>query len=215
MNPHTAKLVAVTPEPEKLMAYIARVSNPANQDNPDYAKLLRYCMKHGHWSVFEHASMTVEIHTTRSIAAQILRHRSFCYQEFSQRYAAVTDFPVIPELRRQDLKNRQSSHDDLPSGQVGVLQMRIGSHFSEAHDLYEDMLAQGVAKECAREVLPLATPTTIYMTGNCRSWIHYIQLRTTPGTQKEHRKVAESIREIFEAAFPTVAEAMRAEGGDK
>ncbi len=208
---NTAKLISLTPDAEKTMAYVARVSNPNNQDNPDYAKLLGYCIKHNHWSVFEQSSMTVEIETTRGIAAQILRHRSFTYQEFSQRYAdtnLLSQHIPIPELRRQDTKNRQNSTDDLDGYLKLVLEAEIQEHFAKAQLLYNRLLNQGVAKECARFVLPLATPTRIYMTGTCRSWIHYIQLRTSNGTQKEHMDVAESIRKIFICAFPTVARAL-------
>jgi len=208
---NTAKLISLTPDAEKTMAYIARVSNPNNQDNPDYAKLLSYCIKHNHWSVFEQSSMTVEIETTRGIAAQILRHRSFTYQEFSQRYADTNllsnDIP-LPELRRQDTKNRQNSIDDMDEEKTFLLNKMISDLFRDAQDTYNFLLSQGVAKECARFVLPLATPTRIYMTGTCRSWIHYIQLRTANGTQKEHMDVAESVKNIFICAFPTVAKAL-------
>jgi thymidylate synthase (FAD) len=192
------------------MAYIARVSNPDNQENEKYAGLLRYCIKHNHWSVFEQATMTLEIETTRAIAAQVLRHRSFCFQEFSQRYAESTKLGEIPlpELRRQDDKNRQNSIDDLDDELVDKLQRQMKTLFSSAEALYEQMLGAGVAKECARMVLPLCTPTKIYMTGSCRSWIHYIELRSAHGTQKEHMKIAESCKAIFCEQFPTVAEAL-------
>jgi thymidylate synthase (FAD) len=193
------------------MAYIARVSNPANQDNQNYAKLLAYCIKHNHWSVFEQSSMTLEIETNRGIAAQILRHRSFTFQEFSQRYADTnllsTDIPV-PELRRQDTKNRQNSIDDLEEENVFVMNKMIQDLFRDAQDVYNYLLSQGVAKECARFVLPLATPTRIYMTGSCRSWIHYINLRSAHGTQKEHMDIALACREVFKQQFPSVAEAL-------
>ena len=181
-------LVSVTPDAEKLMAYIARVSNPSNQDNDKFSGLLRYCIKHQHWSVFEQSSMTLEIETTRAIAAQILRHRSFTFQEFSQRYASTSELKEIelPELRRQDLKNRQNSTDDLDPDDVEKLNRQMVTLFSSATNLYHQMLELGVAKECARMVLPLCTPTKIYMTGSCRSWIHYINLRSAHGTQKEH-----------------------------
>ena len=207
----TVKLISVTPDAEKTMAYIARVSNPANQNNENYAKLLAYCIKHNHWSVFEQRSMTLEIETNRGIAAQILRHRSFTYQEFSQRYADTNllseDIP-IPELRRQDTKNRQNSIDDLDEEKVFVMNKMIQDLFRDAQDVYNFLLEQGVAKECARFVLPLATPTRIYMTGSCRSWIHYINLRSANGTQKEHMIIAEQCKEIFKEQFPTVAEAL-------
>ena len=208
---NTAKLISLTPDAEKTMAYVARVSNPSNQDNENYAKLLAYCINHNHWSVFEQSFMTVEIETTRGIAAQILRHRSFTFQEFSQRYADTNllsqDIP-IPELRRQDTKNRQNSIDDLEEEKVFLLNKMISDLFRDAQDTYNFLLSQGVAKECARFVLPLATPTRIYMTGSCRSWIHYINLRSANGTQKEHMEVAEAIRKIFICAFPTVAQAL-------
>ena len=204
------KFVSVTPDAEKTMGYIARVSNPANQDNEKYAGLLKYCIKHNHWSVFEQSSMTLEIETTRAIAAQILRHRSFTFQEFSQRYAASTTLGDIqlPELRRQDTKNRQNSTDDLESEVVEKLNKQMITLFSSSKSLYEQMLKLGVAKECARMVLPLATPTRIYMTGSCRSWIHYINLRSAHGTQKEHMDIAESCRKIFVEQFPSVSEAL-------
>ena len=206
----TVKLVTVTPDAEQLMAYVARVSNPSNQDNEKYAGLLKYCIKHNHWSVFEQSSMTLEIETTRAIAAQILRHRSFTFQEFSQRYAASTALGDIelPELRRQDTKNRQNSTDDLESEVVEKLNKQMITLFSSSKSLYEQMLKLGVAKECARMVLPLATPTRIYMTGSCRSWIHYINLRSAHGTQKEHMDIAESCRKIFVDQFHSVSEAL-------
>jgi len=205
------ELISVTPDAEKTMAYVARVSNPSNQDNENYAGLLRYCIKHNHWSVFEQAHMTLEIETSRGIAAQILRHRSFTFQEFSQRYAdtnlLATDIP-IPELRRQDTKNRQNSTDDLEEEKVFVMNKMIQDLFRDAQDVYNFLLTQGVAKECARFVLPLATPTRIYMTGSVRSWAHYINLRSANGTQKEHMLIAEQCREVFKEQFPTVAEAL-------
>ena len=203
-------LVSVTPDAEKLMAYIARVSNPSNQDNDKFAGLLRYCIKHNHWSVFEQSSMTLEIGTTRAIAAQILRHRSFTFQEFSQRYASTSELKEIelPELRRQDLKNRQNSTDDLDPDDVEKLNRQMVTLFSSATNLYHQMLELGVAKECARMVLPLCTPTKIYMTGSCRSWIHYINLRSAHGTQKEHMIIAEACRDVFIETFPIVSEAL-------
>jgi thymidylate synthase (FAD) len=207
----TVKLISVTPDAEQTMAFIARVSNPANQDNENYSKLLAYCIKHNHWSVFEQATMTLEIETNRGIAAQILRHRSFTYQEFSQRYAdanlLANDIPV-PELRRQDEKNRQNSTDDLEGYLKLILETEIQEHFIRANALYKRLLEAGVAKECARFVLPLATPTRLYMTGSCRSWIHYINLRSSNGTQKEHMVIAEQCKQVFKEQFPTVAEAM-------
>ena len=204
------KLITVTPDAEQLMAYVARVSNPSNQDNEKYAGLLKYCIKHNHWSVFEQSSMTLEIETTRAIAAQVLRHRSFTFQEFSQRYAASTALGDIdlPELRKQDLKNRQNSTDDLDPEMVEKFEKQMITLFSSAKALYEQMLSQGVAKECARMVLPLCTPTRIYMTGSCRSWIHYINLRSAHGTQKEHMVIAEACRKVFIEQFPSVSEAL-------
>ena len=204
------KLISITPDAEKTMAFIARVSNPANQENEKYAGLLRYCIKHNHWSVFEQSSMTLEIETTRAIAAQILRHRSFTYQEFSQRYADAKLLETIelPELRRQDSKNRQNSIDDLDPKIVDTLNRQMNTLFSSAYSLYNQMLEEGVAKECARMVLPLCTPTRIYMTGSCRSWIHYINLRSAHGTQKEHMDIAKECACIFAGQFPAVSEAL-------
>ena len=204
------KLVSITPDAEKTMAYIARVSNPNNQDNENYAGLLRYCIKHQHWSVFEQSSMTLEIETTRGLAAQILRHRSFTFQEFSQRYADSNLLGEIelPELRRQDTKNRQNSIDDLDPAVVEKLEKQMNTLFSSSLALYNQMLESGVAKECARFVLPLATPTRLYMTGSCRSWVHYINLRSAHGTQKEHMDIAEACRKVFTEQFPSVSEAL-------
>ena len=203
-------LVSVTPDAEKTIGYVARVSNPNNQDNPKVAGLLAYCIKHGHWSIFEQAHMTLEINTTRGIAAQILRHRSFTFQEFSQRYADTNllDKPQVPELRRQDTKNRQNSIDDIDETEKAFLQGRISQYFQEGIDLYTDLLSKGIAKECARFVLPLATPTRIYMTGSARSWMHYIQLRTGHGTQKEHMDIANLCRDHFICNFPTISKAL-------
>ena len=204
------KLVSITPDAEKMMAYIARVSNPSNQDNENYSGLLRSCIKHNHWSVFEQSTMTLEIETTRAIAAQILRHRSFTFQEFSQRYAQTNSLGDIelPELRRQDLKNRQNSTDDLESEIVEKLNKQMITLFSSSQSLYNQMIESGVAKECARMVLPLCTPTRIYMTGSCRSWIHYINLRSAHGTQKEHMDIAKACQKVFTEQFPSVSEAL-------
>ena len=205
------QLISVTPDAEKTMGYVARVSNPANQENPKVAGLLSYCIKHGHWSVFEQAHMTLEINTTRGIAAQILRHRSFTYQEFSQRYAdssLLAEEIPLPELRRQDTKNRQNSIDDIDPFVRQEFQIKMKKHFDEGMKLYKEMLDASIAKECARFVLPLATPTRIYMTGSVRSWIHYIDLRSANGTQKEHMDIALGAKEIFIEQFPSVAEAM-------
>ena len=205
------KLVSVTPDAEKTMAYVARVSNPKNQDNEKFAGLLRYCIQHGHWSVFEQAHLTLEIETTRGLAAQILRHRSFTYQEFSQRYQDVSyireDIP-LPELRSQDDKNRQNSVDDVDPAKVESFNKEMRSLFDQSIDLYKKMLHAGIAKECARFVLPLATPTRLYMTGSVRSWIHYIDLRSAHGTQKEHMELVEEIRKIFKTEFPICTNAL-------
>ena len=203
-------LITVTPDAEKHIAYCARVSNPSNQNNESIAGLLKYCIKHQHWSIFEQAFMTLEIATTRGLAAQILRHRSFTYQEFSQRYAESTALGDIelPELRRQDDKNRQNSIDDLDPKVVEKLNRQMNTLFSSAYSLYNQMLDEGVAKECARFVLPLATPTRLYMSGTVRSWLHYIELRTGHGTQKEHIEIASECKRIFSEQFPTIASAM-------
>ena len=204
------ELLSLTPDAEKTMAYIARVSNPKNQENQNYTNLLQYCIKNEHWSVFEQSFMTLQIETNRGIAAQILRHRSFTFQEFSQRYADSSQLGEIPtpELRRQDLKNRQNSISDLPEDIKNKFLSKIEDHFKDAQKLYTEMLEDGVAKECARFILPLATPTRIYMTGSCRSWIHYINLRTANGTQEEHKIIALKCKEIFKKHFPTVASAL-------
>ena len=208
---NSVKLVTVTPDAEKMMGYVARVSNPNNQDNPKVAGLLKYCIKHNHWSVFEQAHMTLEIETSRGIAAQVLRHRSFTFQEFSQRYAdssMLAGIIPLPNLRRQDTKNRQNSTDDLDAFHKQEFEIAIQRHFVSAMDLYQTMLDHGVAKECARFVLPLAVPTKIYMTGSVRSWIHYIELRSAHGTQKEHMDIALDARRVFAEQFPICAEAL-------
>ena len=203
---HSAKLIWVTPDAEQLVGKIARVSNPKNEDNPEVEKLIRYLIKHKHWSPFEMASMCVEIHTTRAIAPQILRHRSFSFQEFSQRYAIPTDSfaTVQPELRRQDVKNRQNSIDDLPPETIEYYEQRIDDHFRQGVELYESLLHSDVAKECARAVLPLNTVTRLYMSGTIRSWLHYVDLRGDNGTQKEHMSIAHSVRQILENELPTI-----------
>ncbi len=204
------QLLSITPEAEKTMAYIARVSNPKNQDNRDFSRLLSYCIKNEHWSVFEQSFMTLQIETNRGIAAQILRHRSFTFQEFSQRYADSTQlgYIPIPELRRQDVKNRQNSISDLPEELKNKYINKIKENFKKTSNLYEEMLDAGIAKECARFILPLATPTRIYMTGSCRSWIHYIKLRSANGTQEEHKQIALNCRKIFKEKFPIVSKAL-------
>jgi thymidylate synthase (FAD) len=205
------KLVSITPDAEKLMAYCARVSNPKGQDSENYTKLLKYCIDHQHWSIFEMAFLTLEINTTRGIAAQILRHKSFNFQEFSQRYADTTllaeDIPIF-ELRRQDNKNRQNSIDDITDETRFKWNTKIREHFAKSKALYDAMIADGIAKECARFILPLATPTKLYMSGSIRSWVHYINLRSSNGTQKEHMKIAEDARKIFIEHLPLVSEAL-------
>ncbi len=205
------KLISVTPDAEKMMGYVARVSNPSNQENPKVAGLLKYCVKHQHWSVFEQSFMTLEIETTRGLAAQILRHRSFTFQEFSQRYAdssMLADTIPLFDLRRQDTKNRQNSIDDINPHIRQNFEIKIQKHFDDAMQLYQEMLAAGIAKECSRFVLPLAVPTRIYMSGSVRSWVHYITLRSANGTQKEHMDIAEACKKVFVEQFPTVAEAL-------
>lgn len=205
------KLISVTPDAEKLMSYCARVSNPSGQNRDDYAKLLKYCIDHQHWSIFEMASMNLEINTTRGIAAQILRHRSFNFQEFSQRYADTTllaeDIPIF-ELRRQDNKNRQNSVDDISDEIKSKWGVKIREHFAKAKSIYDGMIMDGIAKECARFVLPLATPTKLYMNGTIRSWVHYINLRSANGTQKEHMIIANQCKKIFVEQFPIISEAL-------
>jgi len=206
---HTATLVHITPNAEELISYMARVSNPSNQTNTETSpRLIRYLIEHQHWSPFEMVNMCVEIETTRSIAAQILRHRSFSFQEFSQRYAEVPIPAELPELRRQDTKNRQNSIDDLDDVLKQSFKFRIGVLYGDGYRLYKDMVAAGVAKECAREVLPLATPTRLYMNGSIRSWLHYCDLRTSNGTQKEHAQIAASVQDILYEHLPNVCEAM-------
>jgi thymidylate synthase (FAD) len=205
------KLISVTPDAEKLMAYCARVSNPNNQESDNYSKLLAYCIKNQHWSIFEQAYMTLEINTTRGLAAQILRHRSFTFQEFSQRYADATllaeDIPTF-ELRRQDNKNRQNSIDDISDETKVKWNTQIREHLAKAKSIYDGMIADGIAKECARFILPLATPTRLYMSGTIRSWIHYVKLREKHGTQKEHLIIAKESKQILCEQFPVVSEAL-------
>jgi len=206
---HTAQLVHITPDAEDLIAYMARVSNPSNQTNTQTsAKLIKYLIDHQHWSPFEMVNMCVSIETTRSIAAQILRHRSFSFQEFSQRYATVEKTASIPQLRRQDTKNRQNSIDDLDDVLKKNFQFRIGSLYSDCYGLYKELVAAGVAKECAREVLPMAAPTKLYMNGTIRSWIHYCQLRRGNGTQLEHRMIAEDAYKLLQQHLPNVCAAL-------
>lgn len=207
----SVKLVWVTPEAENMITYCARVSSPQNQTDFDTApKLLRYCIKNKHWSIFEMANMCLELNTTRAISAQFIRHRSITIQEFSQRYqdVGVLGRAEIPHLRRQDLKNRQNSIDDLNPEDIGNYYRRIGNLFEEADHLYQEMVSKGVAKECARSVLPLASPTRLYANGSIRSWITYIALREKSGTQMEHMTMAKDIKKIFCGQFPSIAEAL-------
>jgi thymidylate synthase (FAD) len=208
---HTASLIHITPNAEELITYMARVSNPANQSNTETsAKLIKYLIDQEHWSPMEMVNMCVEINTTRSIAAQILRHRSFSFQEFSQRYADVTTIgsPVIPSLRRQDIKNRQSSIDDLDVSKKESYYRRIHQLFAESEDLYREMVSNGVAKECARDVLPMSSPSRLYMNGTVRSWLHYCDLRCGNGTQLEHQVIANQVKAILMNSLPTVSQAM-------
>jgi len=203
----TVKLLHCTPDAEKLIVKMARVSNPQNQENWDTGpKLLGYLIKHKHWSPFEMASMCVEIQTERDIAAQILRHRSFSFQEFSQRYAKTVP-AECPYMRMQDSKNRQNSLDELDEDMQAHWANKTARVIMDSYKIYEEMLSEGVAKETARRILPLCTPTTMYMHGTLRSWLHYIQVRTDPGTQEEHRDIALQCKNIFSQSFPVIAEA--------
>jgi thymidylate synthase (FAD) len=207
---HSVSLVHATPNGDDLIAYMARVSNPSNQSNPNSSKLLKYLIKHKHWSPFEMVNMCVEINTTRSIASQILRHRSFSFQEFSQRYANVEELgePLIPLLRRQDENNRQNSIDDIGENCKTEWYKEIDSLHRHSTRLYKDMLNAGIAKECAREVLTLSSPSKLYMNGTLRSWIHYVDLRSSNGTQKEHQSIAKQVRTLIQENFPLVSEVM-------
>jgi len=206
---HSVQLVHSTQEGDALIAYMARVSNPANQNNTENsARLIQYLIKHKHWSPFEMVNMCVEISTTRSIAQQIIRHRTFAFQEFSQRYAAVDAKPQIPHLRRQDTSNRQNSIDDLNDFTQQEFQIRTQDLFDQSAQLYNEMLSAGVAKECARDILPLATPTKLYMNGSLRSWIHYVELRCANGTQYEHKIIADQCKKQILKCFPTVYKAL-------
>ena len=204
---HSAKLVWITPDAEKLVGKIARVSNPANEDNPNVKRLLKYLIEHRHWSPFEMASMCVEIKTTRAISPQLLRHRSFSFQEFSQRYAESTALNM-PQLRRQDKKNRQNSTDDLDPEYIEFMEEKIHRLYEESMDLYQYMLSKDVAKECARSVLPLNTESRLYMSGTIRSWLHYVDLRGDNGTQREHMSIARSVGDILADQVPNIARAM-------
>ena len=205
----SVNLIHSTPNGDDLVAYMARVSNPSNQNNAETsARLIKYLIKHKHWSPFEMVNMCVEINTTRSIAAQILRHRSFSFQEFSQRYAGVTAKPEALVVRRQDSKNRQSSIDDVDAYTTQDFQIKAQQVYDLSYSLYNEMLDAGIAKECAREVLPLSAPTKLYMNGTLRSWIHYCDLRCGNGTQKEHRDIADECRLLIEQCFPLVSQAL-------
>ncbi len=207
----TAKLISVTPDAEKHIAYCARVSNPSNQENDSFEGLIKYCIKHKHWSIFEQAFLTIELETTRAIAAQVLRHRSFTFQEFSQRYAdssLLMEKIPLPELRRQDTKNRQNSTDDLDPFDKQNLELQMQTLFDSSMALYQQMLKRGVAKECARNVLPMCVPTRMYMSGSVRSWVHYIDLRSANGTQKEHMTLANECKAIFVEQFPVISQAL-------
>ena len=203
----SVRLISMTPNAEETMAYCARVSNPSNQDNPNYGGLLAFCVKHGHWSIFEQANLVIEIQTSRAIAPQILRHRSFAFQEFSQRYAKA-DGVVYYDARRQDTKNRQNSIDDFDAETQAWFKNAQDEVWKKSYALYQEALAKGVAKECARALLPLNTATRLYMNGTVRSWIHYIQLRTGNGTQLEHKRIADKCKEIFMKELPTVSKAL-------
>lgn len=207
----TATLISVTPDAEKHIAYCARVSNPSNQGNDSFEGLIKYCIKHKHWSIFEQAFLTIELETTRAIAAQVLRHRSFTFQEFSQRYAdssLLSNKIPLPQLRRQDNKNRQNSTDDLDPFLQQNLELQMQTLFDSSMALYQQMLERGVAKECARNVLPMCVPTKMYMSGSVRSWVHYIELRSANGTQKEHMDLANECKAIFKEQFPTISQAL-------
>jgi thymidylate synthase (FAD) len=213
----SVKLVSITHPslekemtPEEFVVYIARVSNPSNQMNVETApRLINYLIKHKHWSPFEFVDMTVEIVTRRSIAAQILRHKSFSFQEFSQRYSSATSVQDI-ELRKQAEKNRQSSAEAYNPEWVGGVKLSdiVSGHFQASLNLYNEMIQAGIAREVARDVLPLATETRMFMKGNIRSWIHYLEIRTADDTQKEHREIANGIRDIFTQNFPSISEAI-------
>jgi len=200
---HSTEYVHSTPDGDNLVAYMARVSNPSNQHNKDTApRLIKYLIKHKHWSPFEMVSMCLKIKTTRSVASQILRHRSFSFQEFSQRYAEVTDQPFTQDLRLQDTTNRQNSIDSMNEYDKQQFQLQLQQHYAQSVWLYQEMIQAGVAKECARDVLPLSTPTTLYMHGTLRSWMHYVDLRASNGTQQEHMSIAESAKEQIALYFP-------------
>jgi len=198
-------LISVTPDAERIMLYCARVSNPVNQDSENH-KLLSYCIKNQHWSIFEMSNMIIEIETSRAIAQQILRHRSFSFQEFSQRYAVVSGFETYP-ARSQDLKNRQNSVDDMSEENKQWFLDTQDIVQEQCERLYNHALKRGIAKEQARFLLPLSTTTKLYMNGTVRSWLHYLDLRCSNGTQLEHKQIADEIKKIFVKEFPHIAEA--------
>lgn len=202
-----AKLISITPNAEELIGYCARVSNPKNQDNKDVSGLLAYCLKHGHVSVFEQAYMTIEITTTRSIANQMIRHKSCNFQQFSLRYAEAETIE-FPNQRKQDTKNRQNSTNDLTEEDVDWFNNEWYELESKTLDLYRDCLDRGFAKETAREILPLCTQTRLYMSATIRSWIHYLQVRTDESTQLEHREVALACKKIFDEQLPIISESL-------
>ena len=204
---NSVKLIWVTPNAEQIIGYCARVSNPANQENTDVSKLLSYCIKNKHWSIFEMANMCVEIETSRAISAQILRHRSFSFQEFSQRYAESIGI-IPPDVRRQDTKNRQNSIDDIPDETAAWWNNATSELFDHSQAIYKEAIQKGIAKECARFVLPMSTKTRLYMNGSIRSWLHYIELRCANGTQKEHQEIALKIRDIVKQNFPVISTAL-------
>ena len=207
----SVRLISTTPDAEKIISYCARVSNPKNQDNENITRLLNYCIKNGHWSIFEMAYMTVEINTTISISSQLLRHKSFSFQQFSQRYSNINEILTpyyIPDLRLQDEKNRQNSLDIIPDDIQALFKDKIKSHFNQGLELYNEMIDYGIAKECARFVLPVSSHTRLYMSGNVRSWIHYLKSRCDESTQKEHRLIANQIMDIFKEQFPIIADAL-------
>tara|TARA_R100000951_G_scaffold32314_1_gene27553 strand:- start:193 stop:825 length:633 start_codon:yes stop_codon:yes gene_type:complete len=203
----SVKLISISKDAEKLIAYCARVSSN-NQDNPNIKGLLKYCIKHGHWSIYEMCNMVIEINTTRAISSQIIRHRSFSFQEFSQRYAKVNDLPNVPHLRLQDHKNRQNSIDGVDEELKIELNKDIENLFNDINKVYYKLLENGIAKECARMVLPMCSPTKIYMSGSIRSWIHYLNVRCDESTQLEHLKIANEIKEIFKQELPIIYEAV-------
>lgn len=213
MDSHTSpiKVVSVTPQIERHIAYCARVSNPQNQNNQNVVGLIKYCINNKHWSIFEHGFLTLEINTSRAISAQLIRHRSFTFQEFSQRYSSKNLLGSkihIPDLRRQDTKNRQNSTDDLSEDIKDKYKAEIETLFAHTTRLYDNMLKDGIAKECARFILPMCAPTRVIMSGNIRSWIHYLQLRTGNGTQKEHKELALQIKDIFMLQFPVISKSL-------